>query len=187
MIATRFRSVWLVAAVAVAALFCYLISQRVAAERAELALIERDILRGQQAIRHLRMEIMTRSRMPQLERWNAAVLGLAAPGARQFMDSEVRLASLNQATPLPLDPTVEAKRGAVRSVAYQPASTAPAAPAAQPAAPAPAAPEPLLRQATYIRPKAERIAPEPVKAVLLPDDIGRIARMEQASAKPGAR
>jgi hypothetical protein len=181
MIATRFRSVGLVAGVAVAALGCYLVSQRVATERAVLAKVERQIASGERDIRLLRMEIATRSRMPQLDRWNAGVLGLTAPETRQFLDSEVRLASLNQPAPLPLDPAIVAQQGAVRTVSFQPAKSPPAATQEQPAA------EPMLRQASYIRPKLDRVAPEPTKIALLPADIGSLAAAERAAPKTSPR
>ncbi len=198
MIASRFRSVWMVAGVAGAALCCYLVSQRVAAERAELVRVERQIGQTRKDIRMLTTEIVTRTRMPQLERWNVAVLGLTAPGAGQFLDSEVRLASLDAPVPLPLDPAIVATQGAVRTVAFTPAPAAPAAPRAEPVAPAP---QPLLHQATFLRPKPGAIvaeagvarvsltvtkpAAEPVS--LLPDDIGSLAAQERDGGHPPRR
>ncbi|MEH3107422.1 MAG: hypothetical protein PGN09_09105 [Sphingomonas fennica] len=203
MIASRFRSVWMVAGVATAALCCYLVSQRVATERAELARVERQIGQTRKDIRMLTTEIVTRTRMPQLERWNVAVLGLTAPGAGQFLDSEVRLASLDAPAPLPLDPAIVASQGAVRTVAFTPAA-APHAAAPDRVADAPAAPpQPLLRQATYLRPKpgaiveGPAIAPLAVKVVLpaaprvsaslLPEDIGSLADLERDSGSSARR
>jgi hypothetical protein len=188
MIATRFRSVGWVAGVAVAALGCYLISQRVATERAVLAKVEGRILAARQDIRQLQTEIGTRGRMGQLELWNGEVLALSAPKAGQFLDSEVRLASLNEA-PLPLDPKIVADQGAVRLAGYEGAKTAPpaASPATPPVVAAPAPAEPLLRQATYVRPKGDRMMPEPTRVALLPDellgDISRLAAHESGSKK----
>ena len=113
MIATRFRSVGWAAGVAVAALGCYLVSQRVATERATLSKVERHILTAKLDIRHLQAELGTRGRMGQLEVWNGAVLALSAPRAGQFLDSEVRLASLNDPAPLPLDRAIVGQQGAV--------------------------------------------------------------------------
>lgn len=203
MIANRFRSVWMVAGVAGAALACYLVSQRVAAERAELAKVERQIAATQHDIRALSTEIVTRTRLPQLERWNVAVLGLTAPGAGQFLDSEVRLASLNggPATALPTDPAIG--HGAVQTVAFQPAKPLPAPAAPQPVAAEPApAPQPLLRQATFVRPSPSALAPaaQPIKTSvvvakatasapqakslsLLPSDIGSLAARERGATE----
>ena len=92
MIAQGFKPVGWVAAVAAAALGCYMLSLNVAAERAELASIERQIIAAKQEIRTLQTELGTRGRMQQLEHWNAEVLALSAPTASQFLDNPVTLA-----------------------------------------------------------------------------------------------
>jgi hypothetical protein len=69
-----FRPVATVATVAVAALGCYLVSLRVAAERAGLEEVE--------------------NRIVLLERWNVKVLALSAPKADQFVDGGYQLARL---------------------------------------------------------------------------------------------
>jgi hypothetical protein len=92
MIARGFKPVAWVAAVGTAALGCYMLSLQVAAERAELAGIERHILLAQQEIRSLQTEIGTRGRLQQLEQWNVEVLSLSAPVAGQFLESNVSLA-----------------------------------------------------------------------------------------------
>jgi len=94
MIATRFRTVGWVASVAVAALGCYLVSLRVAAERAEVTQTEHRLLGEREDIRSLQTELQTRSRLVQLERWNADVLALTAPKAHQYLAGEMQLASL---------------------------------------------------------------------------------------------
>src|SRR5699024_2708276 len=73
MMARGFKPVGWVAAVAGAALCCYMLSLNVAAERAELARIERQIVVAKQDIRTLQTELGTRGRMAQLEQWNAEV------------------------------------------------------------------------------------------------------------------
>jgi hypothetical protein len=179
MIATRFRSVGWAAGVAVAALGCYLVSQRVATERAMVTKVERQILAAKRDIRHLQTEIGTRGRMDQLERWNGDVLALSAPGAGQFLENEVKLASLNQPAPLPLDKAIVEQHGAIHQASYD----ANAKPAPAP----PANPQPMLRQATFIRPKGEAMAIAPTKVALLPDellgDIGKMADKESGSKK----
>jgi len=172
MIAARLSSVWQVAGVAGAALCCYLVSQSVASERAALDRLDRQIAHAQDDIRHLGTEIGARSRMAQIERWNASVLALQAPRPGQFVADGVQLASLYGRagrSQLPLDQAVMATKGAVDTVAYTPAQPAPStestvqssAPARvpAPAVQAPAA-EPLLRTATFVRAKANPLAPE---------------------------
>jgi len=89
-----FRPVVSVATVAVAALGCYLVSLRVAAERAGLEEVENRIVLAQRDIRTLQTEIGTRGRLEQLERWNVKVLALSAPKADQFVDGGYQLARL---------------------------------------------------------------------------------------------
>lgn len=96
MIARGFKPVGWVAAVAGAALGCYMLSLNVAAERAELAGIERKIIAAKQDIRALQTELGTRGRLAQLDRWNAEVLALSAPSSAQFLDSAVTLARFDQ-------------------------------------------------------------------------------------------
>lgn len=94
MSARSFRPVFAVATAAVAALSCYLVSLRVAAERASLDDVENRIVLAQRDIRTLQTEIGTRGRLEQLERWNVKVLALSAPKAEQFLDGGYQLARL---------------------------------------------------------------------------------------------
>ena len=94
MIASRFRTVVWVACIAIAALGCYLVSLRVAAERAQVMRLDRRLAAAQGDIRALGTELDTRSRLVQLERWNADVLALTAPKAGQYLSGEMQLASL---------------------------------------------------------------------------------------------
>jgi hypothetical protein len=89
-----FRSVFMVASCAGAALGCYLVSLRVASERAELEKVEHRIVLAQRDIRLLQTEIGTRGRLAQLERWNVRVLALSAPSADQFVEGGFALARL---------------------------------------------------------------------------------------------
>jgi len=146
MIAQRFRSIGWVAGCAAAALCCYLASQSVASERAALTRVDREIASTQSEIRRLTTEIAARGRMGQIERWNRDVLALQAPAPGQFVADEVQLASLAGGKPLPLDPAIVASKGATQTVAYQSA-------ASQPAAPTAASADPMLRSATFVRPK----------------------------------
>lgn len=160
MIAARFRAIGWVAGVASAALGCYLVSQSVAAERAAVAKLDRRIVDTRADISRLTTEIGTRGRMSQLDRWNAENFALQAPGARQFLASEMQLRELGHPRPaLPIDPDVAAARGVVEQVAFAPRPTPaiPVAPEAEPRTPAPADP-PLLRVASYVRTKPARLA-----------------------------
>lgn len=124
MIARGFRPVAWVGAIALAALCCYMLSLKVAAERAELAALEGRILRARQDIRTLQTELGTRGRLQQLEQWNADVLALSAPVAGQFVASNVSLAPFDVRAPV-LQPDQP-----VQLASSQPAPAAPAITAA---------------------------------------------------------
>ena len=85
-----FRSVFMVASCAGAALGCYLVSLRVASERAALEDVENQIVLAQRDMRVLQTEIGTRGRLSQLERWNAGAFALSAPAADQFLQGRLR-------------------------------------------------------------------------------------------------
>ena len=102
-ITRKFRSVAWAAAVASAALSCYLISHRVAAERNALEAVERDIQLAREDILSLNTEFQTRSRMSQIELWNRRDFVLVAPEPQQFLAGEFALASLLA------DPSAEAQ------------------------------------------------------------------------------
>jgi hypothetical protein len=89
-----FKSVFMVASCAGAALGCYLVSLRVATERAALEDVETKIVLAQRDLRLLQTEIGTRGRLAQLERWNAKVLALSAPSADQFLEGGFELAKM---------------------------------------------------------------------------------------------
>jgi hypothetical protein len=91
-----FRSVYMVASCATAALACYLVSLRVASERAALEDVETRIVLAQRDLRVLQTEIGTRGRLAQLERWNASVLAMSAPSADQFLSGSFELAKLTR-------------------------------------------------------------------------------------------
>jgi hypothetical protein len=89
-----FHSLFMVASCAGAALGCYLVSLRVASERASLEDVETKIVLAQRDLRVLQTEIGTRGRLAQLERWNVKVLALSAPAADQFLSGSFELAKL---------------------------------------------------------------------------------------------
>ena len=158
MIARGFRPVAWVAAVGTAALGCYMLSLQVAAERADLAGVERRILATQQAIRSLQTELGTRGRLQQLEQWNAEVLALSAPAAGQFLESTVSLARFDVGRrPAPVEAPVRMASAEAPTPAAPPAQpslrlasaeTAAAPAQAQAQAQAPAAERPVVRRAS---------------------------------------
>ena len=190
MITTRFREVVWTGGICAAALSFYMVSQTVAAKRAELTGVERRIAAVGQEIRDIRTEIDTRGGLAQIESWNQRVYGLQAPGAAQFVDSSIRLVALTRPAPevpaLPLDPAIVASHGAVRQVnldviedramgAHEPkTATAPSGPAIT---------QPALRQASYVQAKPSALAPSspspvhqiadrrPTKAAALDEDF----------------
>jgi hypothetical protein len=94
--ARSFRSIFMVASCAGAALGCYMISLRVASERSALEEVENRIVLAQRDVRTLQTEIGTRGRLAQLERWNVRVLALSAPSADQFLEGGFELARLTR-------------------------------------------------------------------------------------------
>jgi hypothetical protein len=96
MSARSFGSLFMVASCAGAALGCYLVSLRVASERASLEDVESQIVTTQRDLRVIQTEIGTRGRLSQLERWNAGAFSLSAPNANQFLEGGFQLAQLIQ-------------------------------------------------------------------------------------------
>jgi hypothetical protein len=101
MSARGFGSVMWAGAVAGGALGFYLVSLRVASERAALEDVESRIAMTQRDIRLLQTEIGTRGRLAQLERWNVKFIRLSAPNADQFVDGGFQLATLVKPMPKP--------------------------------------------------------------------------------------
>jgi len=101
MSARSFGSLFMVASCAGAALGCYLVSLRVASERAALEGVEARIVATQGDLRLLQTEIGTRGRLSQLERWNAGAFALSAPAATQFVPNSFELAKLTRPVPEP--------------------------------------------------------------------------------------
>jgi hypothetical protein len=91
MITQRFRPVFWVAGVAVAATALYTVSLRVANERGRLESLDRQIVIAKRDIRQLQTELGSRGSLRQLERWNGEVLALVSPGASQFLPNEAAL------------------------------------------------------------------------------------------------
>lgn len=174
MITTRFKEVVWTGGICAAALAFYMVSQTVAAKRAELAGVERKIAATNQEIRRLRTEIDTRGGLAQIEKWNQSVYGLQAPGPEQFVTSSVRLVAMTQPQQPQqlLDPAIVASHGALNKVSYDRIEdggmNAPAVRTIATAPSATAAPaQPALRQANYVQPTPSALAPQaaPVREV----------------------
>ena len=175
MIARSFRPVGWVAAIGAAALGCYMLSLRVAAERADLDRLDARIIAVSQSIRSLQTELGTRGRMQQLEAWNDEVLALSAPAAVQFVEGGVSLARFDvRETPGPVEAEVRL------AAAETPALPAPAPVAAAPvrrAVAQPVAPPPVVRRASATLPSAAQPAATPAR---------RPAPVREAAPQPPA-
>jgi len=189
MIARGFRPVGWVAAVGAAALGCYMLSLRVASERADLTSLERRIVQTRQQIRTLQTELGTRGRLQQLEQWNDEVLALAAPVSGQYLAAETQLARFTTG-PGPAPDGASEVRTASAETAPAPASVA-ATPAPQRAiatpqratAPPPPLQQPLMQRASLTVPAQPAPAPARVQAPP-PRQQSAPARTRTASAAP---
>jgi hypothetical protein len=167
MSARSFSSLFMVATCAGAALGCYLVSLRVASERASLENVETKIVLAQRDLRLLQTEIGTRGRLSQLERWNAGAFALSAPSADQFLRGSFELARLAQ-------PEHKVDFQAPVVLASAPAPEPPKAPVGEPdtddsGAPTPVAatPKSLLHVAS-LKTETREVPANPVVALPLP-------------------
>ena len=145
MIARGFKPVVWVAAVGAAALGCYMLSLRVASERADSARLERRIVATQQQIRSLQTELGTRGRLAQLE--HGMTRCWPCPRPLPASSSRARSSPASKPTkPPPLDGAAD-----VRMASADTTSPAPQA------APAPARPPSRRRNArSRRRPRRRR-------------------------------
>lgn len=184
-----FGSLFMVASCAGAALGCYLVSLRVASERAALENVESRIVATQTDLRVLQTEIGTRGRLSQLERWNAGAFELSAPAANQFVQGGFELAKLVQP-----QHKVDFQAPVVLAAAPAPAQKPPLG---QPetddsGAPAAVAPASLLHEASLktetreVPAKSVDAAPQPagLKSADRPATAARPAPVKSAD-KPG--
>jgi hypothetical protein len=194
MIARGFKPVAWVAAIGVAALSCYMLSLRVASERAELANLDQRIIATRQSIRSLQTELGTRGRLQQLEQWNAEVLALSAPVAGQFVESNVSLARFDTRARDFADQSTEVRLASAETgQAPAPATAQPSAPATRPAA-TPAAPRVILAAARpqdgpkpiMAAPTVQRAAPTVQRVALVTPPARTIAttRVSERAAAP---
>jgi hypothetical protein len=172
----------MVASCAGAALGCYLVSLRVASERAALENVETRIVLAQRDLRVLQTEIGTRGRLSQLERWNAGAFALSAPSADQFLKGGFELARL--ARP---EHKVEFQAPVVLASAPAPASAKPLVGEPETddsGAPAATAPNSLLHQASL---KTETREVPARTVVILPQTIAKSTDKPVTAAKPAPR
>lgn len=187
MIARGFKPVGWAAGVGAAALCCYMLSLNVAAERAELERIERQIIAAKQDIRTLQTELGTRGRLTQLEQWNAEVLALSAPGSNQFLPNAFRLASFAQPERGSADVIADVRLASADAAAPDAAVKTAVATRFEPPAEEPQAP--VLRRASLVTtetPGAEAGKPALVKAAAVREALSapKPAVKKEASAPP---
>src|SRR5437763_6656428 len=174
-----FRSVFMVASCAGAALCCYMVSLRVASERAKLEGVETRIVLAQRDMRVLQTEIGTRGRLSQLERWNAGAFALGAPAADQFLKGGFELARL--ARP---ERKVDFQAPVVLASAPAPSKTPAVGQAETDDSGAPtmaANPSALLHQAS-LKTETREVPARPI--VVLPQTMARSTEKPATSAKP---
>lgn len=179
-----FRPVVAVASVAAAALSCYLVSLRVAAERAGLEDVETRIVLAQREIRSLQTEIGTRGRLEQLERWNVKVLALSAPKAEQFVDGGYQLARLARpsdavAIDAPVVLASAPKPAAARPTAADDGDVAPRV-TPPPAVRANGGPASLMHVASYTVPSTQAVKAKSVR----PPAVSGAATAHKPARKP---
>jgi hypothetical protein len=191
MIARGFKPVAWVAAIGTAALGCYMLSLQVAAERAELAGLERKIISTEQSIRSLQTELGTRARMVQLQQWNDEILALAPPAAGQFLESQMVLARFSVNVPPVLENPAEVRMASAEVPAPVPAPAV-ATPRPRAAAPVVAAAQPAVRRAsldttTTPAPQTKATAPRARASASAERTATQPARVRTAVAQPAAR
>ena len=171
MSAHGFKSLFMAASVASAALGCYLVSLNVASERAKLERVEGKIVLAQRDIRLLQTEIGTRGRLAQLERWNVGFIRLSAPTSDQFLEGGFQLATMVKPSPKPTieAPIILASAPSGQGVARQGSTSD--SDVARPAGPTPnSAPsaQDMMQVASFTRPAVKPVVvtvPKPPKAV----------------------
>jgi len=183
MSAHGFRSLFMAASVAGAALGCYLISLNVASERAELEAVEEKIVLAQRDIRVLQTEIGTRGRLAQLERWNVKFIRLSAPSADQFVEGGFQLATMVRPQ---RKPAIEAPviLAAAPSGQAQPLVTDDGAEASPSAIAKGTEPKELMHSISYTRPEPAQATQKPVGTATAKPPSAKPAPVKTAAVKP---
>ena len=163
-----FGSLVMAASVAGAALGCYLVSLKVASERARLESVEAQIASTERDIRVLETEIGTRGRLAQLERWNANFIRLSAPSADQILEGGFQLASMVRPQSKPaIDAPVVLAAAPADGGPSKPALTSDSDESTRPVAGA--TPADMMVRAGYAKPEAK---PKPARAAPKPAPSG---------------
>jgi hypothetical protein len=179
-----FRSLFMVASCAGAALGCYLVSLRVASERAQLEDVENRIVLAQRDLRVIQTEIGTRGRLSQLERWNAGAFALSAPSSDQLLKGSFELARLAQPErKVDFQAPVVLASAPAPAPAKPPVGVAGADDSAAPAAPA-LTPRALLHQAS-LRTETREVPARSV--VALPQTTAKSTDKPATAAKPAPK
>jgi len=190
MIARGFKPVAWVAAIGAAALGCYMLSLRVASERAELTGLERKIVNTQKSIRSLQTELDTRGRVTQLQQWNDEILALAPPSAGQFLDSQMMLTQFYMQPSPAIESPSEVRMAAAEAPAPAPAPVATPPAQRAVAAPPPAQPATVQRASLNVPPAPEpRAQPQrsPAEAAAQPARLRRASTDAKLRAAPPQR
>ena len=177
MSARGFGSVLSAGAVVGAALGFYLVSLRVASERAALEEVETKIALTQRDIRLLQTEIGTRGRLAQLERWNVKFIRLSAPNADQFVEGGFQLATLVTPRKTPaIEAPIVLAAASIPPADGQPKLTGDAAePPSRPVGE-------MMHVASYAVPQPKTNAPTPAKPVAkTPEASPRKAALQPAT------
>jgi hypothetical protein len=120
-----------------AAIGSYTVNLRVSAERSAVEKLQRQLVADAREIRTLQVELRTRARFPEMQRWNDGVFQMSAPAAGQYLRNPVQLAGFGAAPVAAAAPAVTyavttpaavpAASDAPVTVAYAPRATAPVA------------------------------------------------------------
>jgi hypothetical protein len=119
-----------------AAIGSYTVNLRVSAERSAVEKLQRQLVADAREIRTLQVELRTRARFPEMQRWNDGVFQMSAPSAGQYLRDPVQLASFGampEAAAKPAityavtAPAVPATPDQPVTVSYAPRPTAPVA------------------------------------------------------------
>ena len=85
-----------------AAIGSYTVNLRVSSERAAVDQLRKRLVADAREIRTLQVELRTRARLPEMQRWNDGVFQMSAPAAGQYLRSPVQLASYGAEPVLPM-------------------------------------------------------------------------------------
>jgi hypothetical protein len=152
-----------------AAIGSYTVNLRVSAERSAVEKLQRRIVADAREIRTLQVELRTRARFPEMQRWNDGFFQMSAPSAGQYLRNPVQLASFGAA------PEAAAAAPSVTFAVTTPAAV-PVAPdrpltvdyAPRPAAPIAAPDAARLIRAGYTKAGLARTAPVAVPSPVTP-------------------